>query len=235
LLRYVPLQFSLGESEYLLLPKLVPSQLETLSDRLSETGFMVSAGTTLTAKRRGQTIHVSTAGICRSNRDPMDAVAPAIPDLLRAKKEPTPVSAVMSAYFRSERVGQRILLRFLPRIESGSLWARLRRTDTCGVTPDENSVASFVLSCGIGHCKMTTDFPLEGSRVRVLGGRQFYDSSLPCSEAAATLRLAGQRRERNTYLPEDGVVELDSIEHPARGRWVGLLKDLGEWCYLDPY
>jgi len=235
MLRYEPLQFSLGNSEYLLLPKLVPSQLGILSNRLSEAGFKITAGASLTARRPGQTIRINPAGICWSNRDPMDAVAPAIPDLLRARKRRTRIGAVRSAYFRSERVGERISIRFVLRIESGLLWTRLRRTGTCGIAPDEHSVASFVLSNGLGQCEMLTDYPLERCKVRVLGNMQYYTSSLSCSEAASTLRLAGRRQVRNSYLPEDGRVELDSVRHAARKQWVGLLRDLGEWCFLDPY
>ena len=235
MLRYEPFQFSLGGSEYLLLPKLVPSQLEILSNRLSKTGFEVDRGPALVAKRPGQAIHISPVGTCWSNRDPMDAVAPAIPDLLRVQKQPTRTGAVMRAYFRAERAGSRTSFRFLPRVEFGSLWAELRRSDACGIMPDEHSVVSFALSTGLGKCEVLTDFPAEGSRVRVLGNRQYYTSPLPCPEAASTFRRAGRKQERNSYLPRDAAVEFDSVNLIPRKQWTDLLRGLGEWCFLDPY
>jgi hypothetical protein len=235
LLRYELLQLSLGNTEYILLPKLVPAQLEILASRLSNTGFDVTKGTTLTARRQGQTIHVSPAGLCWSNRDPTDAVAPAIPDILSVRKQPTRADAVLRRYFQAKQVGLSLSVRFLLRVESGPLWIRLRMADACGLAPDEHSILRTVLAAGSGLCTMLTDFPVAGSKVRVLGSKQYYVSSLACSEAASTLRAAGKKEARNSYLLGSGIVSLDSMKMIAHARWVDILNCLGGWCYLDPF
>lgn len=235
MLSYELLQLRLGDREYLLLPKLVPAQLEILAGRLSQAGFDVAAAATITARRPGQVIHVSPAGLCWSNLDPSDAIAPVIPDLLGVQKRPARVGAVLGEYFRARRVGQSVSLRLSLRVESGPLWTRLRKADACGLAPDEHSVVSAVLAACSGRCAMLTDFPVEGSKVRVLGNRQYYSSSLACSEAASTLRLASRKEARNSYLPEDGVMSLGSMNRIPHGQWVDVLRGLGGWCYLDPF
>ncbi|HME19688.1 MAG TPA: hypothetical protein VKF15_08145 [Nitrososphaerales archaeon] len=235
MLRYELLQLTIGDTEYVLLPKLVPAQLEILANRLSKTGFHMTEGATLTARRPGQAIRVSPAGLCWSNRDPTDAVAPAIPDLLAVQKRPARGGAVLREYFQAKRAGRSPSLRFHLRVESGPLWTRLRRADACGLAPDEHSVVQTALAAGTGQCTMLTDFPVEGSRVRVLGRKQYYVSSLACSEAASTLRVAGRKEARNSYLPEDGCVSLGSMRNISHRQWIDVLKGLGGWCFWDPF
>ena len=235
MLQYEPVQLSLGGIEYLLLPKLIPHQMEILSRRLTKIGLKVTKGPVLTGKRPGQAIHISPSGLCWSNRDPLDSVAPAIPDLLAVRKEPARASDVVRQYIRAKRAGQRVVLRFLLRVESGSLWAKLRREDACGISPDEHLVIRSVLSANSGRCEMLTDFPAEGGKVKVFGTKQYYISLLPCPEAASTLRSVSSRQERNSYLTESGGVTLGSFRRPAHSEWLSVMKDLGEWCYFDPH
>jgi hypothetical protein len=234
MIRYEPIQLNLGGTEYLLLPKLIPPQLEILSRRLSKIGLKVTGGPTLTGRRPGQTIRISPSGLCWSNRDLLDSVVPTIPDLLDVKKQPARASDVARLYFRASRVGRTVTLRFLLRIESGLLWTKLRRDDACGISPDEHSVITSILSANSGGCEMVTDFPVEGSRVRVIGTKQYYASLLSCSGIASTLRSASGRQERNSYLTESGTVVLDSVKRHAPHELLRVLKGLGEWCYFDP-
>lgn len=81
---------------------------------------------------------------------------------------------------------------------------------------------------------MLTDFPTEGAKVRMLGGRQYFDSQLSPAEVSSTLRAVGEKRARNSYLPKSGVMYLDSLKLPSHSEQEALFDRLGEWCYLRP-
>ena len=81
---------------------------------------------------------------------------------------------------------------------------------------------------------MLTDFPADGSKVKILGPRQYYLSLLDCEEAASTLRIAGARSEHNSYLPRNSVVEFESVRPFSHARWVEVIGRLGEWCHFEP-
>jgi hypothetical protein len=233
MLTYELLQLDIGDRSLILMPRLVSAQLDLLSARLSSLGFRVTTGSLLTAKRPGQTIHISSSGYCLSNQDPTDHVAPAIPELLAVPKQSVPATALMGTYLQTKHSAPGVAVRFTPRIESGILWTELRRADNCGLTPDEHFVLRAVLKAASGRCTLLTDFPVEGSRIKVIGRRQYYISSLTLSEASSTLRVAGRRGERNSYLPRDGIVRLASLRPFSHRQLVGISNGLGEWCYLQ--
>jgi len=234
MLRYEPLQFELGTKKLMLLPRLVPSQLAILANRLSATGFKVARDCGLVARRPGQTVRVSAAGFCWSNQDLSDVIVPAIPGLLATPKQSVRADVLMRSYFRIAQGSSGVVVHFSPRVEIGSSWIRLREGGLCALAPDEHAVAKVVLGAGSGKCRMLTDFPLEGSRVKILGRKRYYDSFLPASEAAATLGVAGSRGDRNSYLARDGTVSLVSPGRTSRRKWIDALRNLGEWCYFDP-
>ena len=235
MLTYEPVQLSIGSVEYLLLPKLVPLQMQILAARLSSVGFRVSGGPVITGRRQGQVIRVGQAGLCWSNGDPSDAIAPAIPDLLRVEKRPARASTIVRMYLQETPSGGSTSYRLRPRVESGPLWTKLRGAGTCGLAPDEQAILKAVFASAEGYCSVLTDFPVQGSEVRMIGHRQYYDSFLSCSEASATLRVAGKRGVRNSYLLKDAGVSLGAGKRLSRLQWIGVLKDLGQWCYFDPY
>lgn len=232
MLRYKLHRLELNSGTFLLLPKLTPGQVDLLRNRLASLGFKVSGSSRVAAIRPGQTIRVNPVGFCWSNLDPTDAVAPAIPDLLAAPSRQVSFDALKNVYFRSERGVTNPTVRFTPRVEGGSLWTELRASGACGLTPDEHSVVGSVLGSSSGGCRLLTDFPVEGSHVRIIGKKQYYDSALDPVEANSTLRVVGARGERNAYLPRDGIVHLDSLRIPRREDWLRAFDDLGEWCYF---
>ena len=232
LLKFELVGLSIGGKEYLLLPKLVPSQMEILADRLSKTGFAVERGPVLTAKRRGHVIRVSPAGLCWSNRDPSDAVGPAIPDLLEVRKVPVSLGELARLYFRMRRAGSRSYFHFTPRVESGPTWVSLRRAGASGLSPDERSVIRAAVGSFEGRCEVLTDFPLDGSRARLIGRRLYYASALTGPELSSTLRAVGVSAARNSYIPENASIALErpiSTQESLREA----MRGLGEWCYFD--
>ncbi len=214
------------------LPKLNPSQLGILADRLAGLGYDVSTTGEMTARQEEKVIHVNARGYCWSHQDPTDGIAPAIPALLAAQKQTLTADAIACLYFMSTGRSE-VVVRFSPRIERGPLWTKLRESGACGLTPDEHLVATSVLSAGTGRCRMLTDFPVEGNHVRIFGRRVYYDSRIDVREAASTLRMIGRKRERNSYLPRDGVVRFRSAM-PLRQSAAEIGKHLGEWCFFQP-
>ncbi len=232
MLRYRLHQLQLRKGMFILLPKLIPSQIDSLRQRLIGLGFAVTGDPRLTARRLRQTIHVNPAGFCWSSQDPTDAIVPLFPDLLAGPKQTVQLGVLKGSYFRAEPTQSGVDVRFSPRVDGGSLWTELRAAGDCGLAPDEASVVRAILSSASGKCRLLTDFPVEGSRVRLIGRRQYYESVLNTSEAAPTLRVVGRRAERNSYLPRNGAVHLESPNLPSRAEWVELFESLGEWCYL---
>jgi hypothetical protein len=146
-------------------------QLNILSTRLSGSGFKATTSSMLTARRPGQTIHIGSSGYCLSNRDPTDLVVAAIPELLAAPKQSVPATALMRTHLQTKHSAPGVAVRFTPRIESGILWTEPRRADNCDLAPDDHSVLRAVLGTASGRCTLLTDFPVEGSKIKVLERR----------------------------------------------------------------
>ena len=226
-------QLVLGGRYHVPLPKLVPQQMATMRRRLESIGFTTGGNNPLRASKGGLRILVNPAGLCSSEHDLSDAIAPALPAILAS--EPTRVSfrTLQRSYFASESRGKRLLLRLSPRLESESCWDELRTTGSCALMPDERAVYSALLSSSTSLTPLVTDFPVEGSVVRRIGRRQYYDSRLDPAEAASTLRGIGPANERNTYLPRNSILSLSPAKLP-KDELFDVFEGLGDWCFFSP-
>jgi hypothetical protein len=216
-----------------LLPKLNDEQMRILSERLVSKGFSVRDRVSLSASLKKRTIHVERKGVCWAAFDPADAIAPVIPALLEVRPQPLPLEVLLERYFVLGRSEGITTVRFLPRVEGSRLWRFLRASGECGLTPDELKIAKFILGASEGPCCLLTDFPSEGSKVRVLGSSRYYESSLEPFEVVATLRGIGPRQFRNSYLPRNGIVQLGRCCLPRRDL-NELFMSLGEWSGFKP-
>jgi hypothetical protein len=227
-------QFQLGGKHYLFLPKLNTLQIELLDSRFSEIGIVRRAPTLAVSSRKG-VIRVSEEGLCWSSFDPSDAVLPAIPALLSCPREEASMETVKGKYFRVSKSKEGTTFHILPRLESSSRWRELRASDGCALAPDEHAVVSFLVERARGNCEMITDFLVDGSTPLVLGRRRYFDSRLDPDEATSTLRVAGERGQRNSYIPRNGRFDLSTMSAPSRRDWSDLFADLGEWCSFTPF
>ena len=227
-------RFHIGELHYLLLPKMTRAQMGMISDRLKGAGYTVELSGSLLAKSGQGAIRVDPSGVCRSSADVADLIVPAIPGILAADKERAPIAELESLYFTTGRFGAKARLRVSTRVESFLLWDLMRAADGCGLSPDEHEVVSFLLGHAKGATRMVTDFPEEGSRVRVLGRRRYFDSEIDPTTAASTLRIVGAKARKNSYLRRDGSVEFATFKRPSAADRLGLFSGLGEWCYFLP-
>jgi len=226
-------QLQIGRKHYLLLPKLNSFQIRILAKRFSEVG-PVKRGATLAVNSRDGTIRVSEEGLCWSSFDPSDVVLPAIPPLLSCPKEKIPVKTVQSKYFRASKSREEVTYHILPRLESSSRWRELRASGGCALAPDEHAVFSFLLGKTRGKCEMITDYFVDGSTPLVLGRKRYFESKLDPDEAVSTLGAVGERRQRNSYIPRDGILRLSPVRGISRRDWVDLFAGLGEWCPFMP-
>jgi hypothetical protein len=234
------LEFSLheirvGSKFYILLPKLNRTQMQALGARLKKQGFAVSGDTSVKAKKRGSVLHIDPGGLCWSNSDPADWIVPAIPGLLSAPKEKVPLETLKDLYFSLQDSGSGAILKLEPRIERGSLWRALRGTGEWGLAPDEFAVIMFLLEHTRGRVSLVTDFPTTSSRRRVIGGRQYFETSLTSPQARSTLSSVSKHGARKSYVPQRGVLTLTSFTPPSRRGWVEFFEGLGEWCYFRPH
>jgi hypothetical protein len=213
-----------SRKHYLLLPKLNDEQMSILSRRLETEGFSVDFASTINAKSPRGVVHVDPAGLCWSLTDPEDWVIPAIPDLLRCPKQTIPLKDLASLYFRVK--GH--LARMIVRVESGAVWESLRATGQCGLTPDEQAIASALLN-GAGDCPLVCDYPGENPRPMVYGRRRYF--SVRFGEARESrLTMIGEERASNAYLPRDGLIR---PRPPVRlSDFEDSFSDLGEWCFF---
>ena len=219
---------------YILLPKLNNAQMEALASRLTQSGFLVRGSDVISAKSVKGVIHVDPRGFCWSSFDPRDEILPVIPNLLEAPKEREPLEELMASYFTFARSGANIVVKVPTRVESSTLWKDLRVSGECGLTPDEHAVVSFLFKKARGECKLLTDFPTDGSTLRIYGRRRYYESEIRPSDAGKTLRSVGRRAFRNSYLPRDGALTFESLDLPSSEELARLFKELGEWCYFRP-
>ena len=226
-------QFALSGRFHVPLPKMAPQQMATMRQRLESIGFTTKGNDPLRASRGGLRVLVNPSGLCSSEQDLSDAIAPALPAILASKPARVPFRALRDLYFASESRGRGVLLRLSPRLESESYWDELRSTGSCALTPDEREVYSTLLSSSTSLTPLVTDFPVEGSVVRRIGRRQYYNSRLEPREAASTLRGMGPAQERNTYLPRDSILSLTPARLP-KGELLDVFKALGDWCFFAP-
>ena len=234
MLRFTVHQFQLAGKYYLLLPKLNTLQKKILADRFSEIGTVRSTATLAVSSREG-TIKVSDEGLCWASYDPSDAVLPVVPALLSCPKEEASMETAKGKYFRETRSKEGTTCHFFPRLESSTRWRELRATGGCALAPDEHAVVSFLVERAKGNCEMITDFLADGSIPLVLGRKRYFDSRLDPDEATSTLRVAGKRGQRNSYIPRDGRIDLGAMSAPSRRDWSDLLAYLGEWCSFAPF
>jgi hypothetical protein len=213
---------------YLPLPKLTSAQVQVLADRLADNGFSVEiepGGERLRAGNGSTTITVARSGLAWSGREMLDALAPAVPDLLRSPREPT----ATNPYFAAKRMSGGLEVQFFTRMEGLRLWTELRRAGGCGLTPDEKSVVSRVLAVsadqGIG---CVTDYPTDGCSVLQVGKNQYYRSQVPAREFVDRLRTTLTSFPKNCYLPRTSVLKIGGGSLPP----LSLDADLREWCYL---
>src|SRR5438132_3058076 len=136
---------SLGR-HFLPLPKLADSQLAFLSSHLQARGFSVRRGSRrsrLVAVKGTQRVAIDGAlGLASSGADMLDALAPAIPDLLASPGAAGVrlTADVAGRYFSLKRSGTSAKLQLFPRLESLSTWTCLRKDGLSGLTPDEATV-----------------------------------------------------------------------------------------------
>jgi len=206
--------------------------MQTFAGRFEKKGYSVERAGSMIARSKKGTIHISPSGLCWSSSDPSDAVLPAVPDILACPKEPTSLRMIESMYYRMSRVNGKTIVRLSTRLES-SHWGELRASGQCGLTPDELAVASFMIRRAKGDCELMTDFPTGESVPRICGRRRFYESSLTLTEALTTLEVVGKHATRNTFLMRDGILRL-GVPLPSRDEKLGLIAELGEWCYFTP-
>ena len=230
MLEFRACRFELGARFYLLLPRLNSGQMAYFERELSSEGFAVSLNQHLLARKGGQTIRVFPTGYCRSNADPGDVMLPLIPDMLRVEKETMPLGALRESYFRFWRSGGLTYVRLLTRLECSPLWYALRESGLSGLTADELRVAVWLGHNSIGKTTLITDFPVEGSRLRIKARRAYYESSIRGQELESTLAAFEHKGPRNSYLPRSGILHFDSIKLPAPNRQLKFFQSLGEWC-----
>ncbi len=223
-------EFEIGDRWYLLLPKLNEAQTGAMAKRLEQKGYTIGSSRVMVARKGSQTIRVSPVGVCWSSSDPADVVGPLLPELLAMPKEKTALELLSELYFTLERRGESTTLRLVTRMESGSTWRALRSMGECALTPDEWAVATLLFGKSSEEVPLVTDFPNSGARTRVIGRRQYYESMLSATEAAATLRT-GKEAQRNSYLPSTGLVVTGKVK-VTRETLLRVFRGTGEWCYF---
>ena len=223
---------TIGEDQrhYALLPKMNASQLLLIEHRLAASGYSVARDKALSARKGGASVHIDPAGVCWSNTDVTDLVAPAVPDILKATKTIVPLSRLALQYFYAKRNDRGFTIRLSLRMESSKWWRELRSTNQSALAPDEHAVVAFLLSRSKGKCSVLTDFPSESCRVTRIGKTQYYDSSIDASEAALHLRSTSIKGSRSVYVPKDGKLLLQLFRPPNRRELTELLSGLGDWC-----
>ncbi|MDA4119119.1 MAG: hypothetical protein OK436_00855 [Thaumarchaeota archaeon] len=227
-------QLAIAGRHYILLPKLNSAQMEALAKRLTQSGFLVSRSNLISAKSVKGVIHVDPRGFCWSSFDPRDEILPAIPNLLETPKEREPLRELMGLYFMSAKSKAKTVVKVSTRVESSTLWKALRASGECGLTPDEHAVVSFLFKKAKGECRLLTDYPTEGSTLRIYGRRRYYESELRPPDAGSTLRTVGRRAFRNSYVPRNGALMFESLDLPSKEELAHLFEGLGEWCYFHP-
>jgi len=233
MLRFKFNQLELRGKYYVPLPKMTRVQTEVIGARLRVLGFKVSGEEKLKADMGSATITLEGRGLCWSNRDLTDILAPSVPHILTMGEEATSLRRICAEYFQVKREGARAILRLVPRLESSTIWADLRATDSCALTPDEHAVYSFLLSHSAVSSEILTDFPIEGCKLRLVGKKLYYSGGVRGAEAAAALREIGVKNPRNSYLPKESILSLSAFR-VSKKALISVMRGLGEWCFLTP-
>lgn len=185
----------------------------------------------IVAKRMSKgALHIDPSGFSWSVSDPGD-VLPAVPAILAAPKETIPLEDLQGMYFKVGRTGRGFTARLSTRIERSPLWDA-RASGECGLAPDERAVGLFLAEYANGACRLLTDFPTDHCDVRLCGRKRYYETTIEAEEVASTLREAGRRQPRNSYILRSGTLELSSYSSPTRKELMALFESLGEWCYF---
>lgn len=221
-----------GSRHCILLPKLNRRQLRFLRRRLGRDRVEVKESGSMSARCGGAMVHVEPSGYCWSSADPADSILPLVPELLSFPKERTSPRKLTGMYFHVGLEGEVGIARVGARLECFASWETLRRTGGCGLAPDEEEMFSRLVGRTQGPLSMVTDFVSDESVPVVLGRRRYFRSRLSVRETLLTLRGIGTRGTRNSYLPRDGLLELDRTCVQGN-RLAELTQDLGEWCYYS--
>ncbi|HEV2139061.1 MAG TPA: hypothetical protein VGR53_09480, partial [Nitrososphaerales archaeon] len=194
--------------------------------------FLVSRSNVISAKSAKGVIHVDPRGFCWSSFDPRDEILPIIPNLLETPKEGEPLQELVDSYFTFAKSKAKTVVKVSTRVESSTLWKDLRVSGECGLTPDEHAVVSLLFKKAKGECRLLTDYPTDGSTLKIYGRRRYYESEIRASDACSTLRSVGRKAFRNSYLPSNGALIFESLDLPSRDEIAHLFQGLGEWCYF---
>jgi hypothetical protein len=224
--------FQIAGRHFVLLPKLNSKQMGIFGERLAKRGFSILSGSPLSAKSKAGLIHIDASGLCWSSFDPIDAVLPSIPKVLDCNKERVPLERLKRMYFMARTEGAHFV-RLSLRVESLSNWDRLRASGGCGLAPDEHRVATFLIEEAGGISHAITDFPQPDSVPTVQGRRRYFESTLSAAEALDTLRVVGERKRRNSYMPRNGIMGLSVLSIPD-SKLVDICGQLGDWCGFTP-
>lgn len=217
------------ERYFLPLPKLNDSQLELLVKRLEVSGFRVSVGGTIRARKGERAITIEGSGLAWSNMELLDPLAPVIPALLSVRK--TKVGG--NPYFSAKLTGGRYRAQLFLRMEALGTWEELRKHDLSGLTPDEAVVISSLLEGSRGEVRGVTDYPREESRILQFGKKVYYESMIDGGEFVANLRTVERKGIRNSYVPRNSVVDVEVTRAPPVRRIAKVIGSLDEWCYIS--
>ncbi|GEM_PF-3026951 len=228
MLRYKVHQFKLRGTHYLLLPKLNSKQMGLLSERFKGDRILTASPNSVVVRTKEGKLNIDSAGLCWSAFDPSDEILPTIPGILDCEKEAATLRTMESLYFRRSTGATEV--RFMKRLESSSNWDALLSAGDCALSPDERTACTFLLGQAGGRYELLTDFPEDGSTPKICGRRRFFVSTIDGPTVSTTLRVAGKRNPRNSYLPRDGVLHFVSGVEVNRQDLVDLFDRLGEWC-----
>lgn len=216
---------------YLPLPKLSGSQVSFLSSNLSKRGFTVrTSGRLLHAGAKGSRVTVDPNGLAWSSSELLDAIAPAVPELLSFPKEAVEREGNQNPYFSIKKTqGGLSQIQLFTRMESSRLWSELRKERLIGLTPDERLAICSLLGRLDVTIACLTDYADETSFPVRVGAAQYYRSTIPVSEFLDNLSTTTHSARRNTYVPRDSILRVRSS-----GKRLGAPspEELGEWCYL---
>lgn len=217
------------ERYFLPLPKLNDSQLELLVKRLEVSGFRVSVGRTIRARKGERAITIEGSGLAWSNMELLDPLAPVIPALLSVRK--TKVRG--NPYFSAKLTGGSYRAQLFLRMEALGTWGELRKHDLSGLTPDEAVVISSLLEGSRGEVRGVTDYPREEGRILQFGKKVYYESMIDGGEFIANLRTVERKGIRNSYVPRNSVVDVEVTRAPSVRRIAKVIGSLDEWCYIS--
>jgi hypothetical protein len=218
------------ERFFLPLPKMSQRQEEGLSAHLESRGYTVRATKSIWVAQKGRH-HISVypkLGLASSTDDMLDAIAPAVPELLASVRAGVLQRDVSSRYFSLRASRGSTTLRLFPRMESSTIWSSLRKEGLCGLTPDEAVALARVLGVlpSGTPVRCVTSEARDGSRRVQFGRRAYYSSVLPVEEFLSSMTTIESRRPGSgAYLPREAVLDLPGRIEAELGA-----EEVGEWC-----